>query len=230
MARLRVHVEGQTEETFVNEVLAPHLYAFGFHEVSARLLGETRMRSRRGGIRSWPTVQREIARQLQSDRALIATTMVDYYALPATMPDGWPGRAAAASAPLNHRGNTVQSALKNAFDTSVADSQVSSRFIPFVLMHEFEALLFSDCPIFGDAIGRPDLTTAFARIRSAFECPEDINDSPHTAPSKRILELYPGYQKPLNGVTAAREIGLAKIRSECPQFAAWLSRLEALTT
>ncbi len=227
MARLRIHVEGQTEETFVNEILAPHLFAYGFHEVSARLLGEPRLRSRRGGIRNWPTVQREIAHQLRSDRQLFATTMVDYYALPAGTLDGWPGRASAPSVPLEQRAEIVKYALSNSFD-QVEEFQVASRFIPFVIMHEFEALLFSDCIIFGDAIGRPDLKLAFSGIRSQFESPEHINDSPHTAPSKRILQLYPGYQKPLNGATAARAIGLEKIRTECPKFSAWLSILESI--
>lgn len=50
-------------------------------------------------------------------------------------------------------------------------------------------------------------------------------------PSKRIIALYPGYerQKPLIGVLAALEIGLPKIRQECPLFDAWLSKLENLS-
>src|SRR5256885_1583241 len=49
MARLLIHVEGETEETFVNEVLAPHLLSFGYESVSARLIGNARQRDRRGG-------------------------------------------------------------------------------------------------------------------------------------------------------------------------------------
>ena len=30
MARLLIHVEGETEETFVNDLLADHLYNFGY--------------------------------------------------------------------------------------------------------------------------------------------------------------------------------------------------------
>lgn len=54
MSRLLVHVEGQTEEDFVNEVLGPHLWAYGYTQVSARLLGNARLRSRRAGIKAWP--------------------------------------------------------------------------------------------------------------------------------------------------------------------------------
>lgn len=52
MSRLLVHVEGQTEEDFVNEVLGPHLWAYGYTQVSARLLGNARLRSRRAGIKA----------------------------------------------------------------------------------------------------------------------------------------------------------------------------------
>lgn len=51
VTRLLIHVEGETEETFVNEVLRPHLLHSGYARVSARLLGNARQRDRRGGIR-----------------------------------------------------------------------------------------------------------------------------------------------------------------------------------
>ena len=38
MTRLLIHVEGETEETFVREVLRPHLCNNGYLAVSARLL------------------------------------------------------------------------------------------------------------------------------------------------------------------------------------------------
>ena len=88
MPRILVHVEGQTEESFVNGVLAPHLYSLGFTNVSARLIGNARQRSRRGGIRPWDSVRNDILNHLTSDRDTFATTMVDYYGLPFT----WPGR------------------------------------------------------------------------------------------------------------------------------------------
>jgi len=102
-----------------------------------------------------------------------------------------------------------------------------SRFIPYVVMHEFEGLLFSDCTKLGSGIGRPDLVPHFQKIRDSFTTPEEINDSSETAPSKRLLKLVPGYEKPLLGTLAALEIGLDAIRSACPHFHSWLNRLEA---
>jgi hypothetical protein len=102
-----------------------------------------------------------------------------------------------------------------------------ARFIPYVMMHEFEGLLFSDPAGFARAVGQPTLEPAFTRIRNQFQTPEEINDSPMTAPSKRVELHMPEYEKPLFGVLAVLEIGLPRIRTECPHFAAWLATLEA---
>ena len=86
----------------------------------------------------------------------------------------------------------------------------------------------SDCAAFGRGIGRPDLSGDFQQIQDAFENPEEIDDSPETAPSKRVERLVRGYEKPLLGTLAALEIGLVAIRRECPHFGSWLDRLEQL--
>ena len=104
----------------------------------------------------------------------------------------------------------------------------SVRFLPFVMMHEFEALLFSDCGAFCRSVDRVELEPQLAKIRAGFASPEQINDSPQTAPSKRIEALMPRYRKPLDGVNAARAIGLDRMRAECPHFNDWLERLVAL--
>ena len=68
----------------------------------------------------------------------------------------------------------------------------------------------------------------FLQIRNTFATPEEINDSPQTAPSKRIKSLIASYEKPLMGTLGALEIGLLKIRKECKLFDAWLSNLESI--
>jgi hypothetical protein len=102
------------------------------------------------------------------------------------------------------------------------------RFIPYVQMYEYEALLFSDAAKFAQGIEKPELAPEFQAIRSSFVTPEHINDSRETAPSKRIIKLMPGYQKPLYGTLAAIEIGLHAIRRECQLFNEWIEKLEAL--
>lgn len=225
MTRLLVHVEGQTEETFVNEVLAPYLSGCGFESVSARIVGNARLRQSRGGIKPWPAVRRDIMNHLKQDSDCYATTMVDYYALPKSDPEGWPGRAEAAQLLFPHKAQHIERKLHLDVQKSMDPNFNSSRFIPFIMMHEFEALLFSNCEAFSRGIGRSDLEIKFQEIRNQFNTPEEINDSPITAPSKRVEALVPEYEKPLQGTLAILEIGLPALRAECPHFGSWLDRL-----
>jgi hypothetical protein len=226
MCRLLIHVEGETEETFVNEVLAPHLYGLGYQKISARLVGNSRNRDRRGGIKSWATVRVDILNHLKEDPGCLATTMVDYYALPKGDPNGWPGRLDAERKPFLQKAPTVQGALQADIQAELGEGFDARRFVPYVMMHEFEGLLFSNCERFAKGIGRPELQASFQEIRNAFSSPEEINDSPYTAPSKRVAALVPGYEKPLLGSLAILEIGLENVRQECAHFATWVERLE----
>jgi hypothetical protein len=204
----------------VNEVLRDHLVSKGYHSVEARIVGNARQRQRRGGIRSWPSVRRDIVNHLLEDRDCLATLMVDYYGLP----EAWPGRERSRSLrSMEEKAACVETAVL----ADVGGHYNSDRFVPFVVMHEFEGLLFSDCAAFSRGISRPDLENSFRGIRESFATPEEINDSPVTAPSKRVRDLVPGYEKPLLGVLAVLEIGLLRIRAECPHFDSWLRQLES---
>jgi hypothetical protein len=228
MSRLLIHVEGETEETFVNELLRPHLAGRGWSMVSARLLGNARRRNRRGGIKPWVSVREEIVRHLREDTGRILTTMVDYYGLPQTGSRAWPGREEASELPFSEKARAVEDGLSASIREAMGAGFDQNRFLPYVMMHEFEALLFSDCAAFGRGIGRPDLDGDFQEIRDAFGNPEEIDDSPETAPSKRVDRLVRGYEKPLLATLAALEIGLGAMRRECPHFGSWLDQLEHL--
>lgn len=224
MSRLLIHVEGQTEEAFVNSVLSPHLYAVGYTSVGARLVGNARQRDRRGGGRSWEAVRKGILNHLQNDQASLSTTMVDYYGLPRT----WPGRERAPHhATLGERAATVERAVLEDISTAIGRPP---RFVPYVVMHEFEGLLFSDPERFAQDLGEPALAPKFRAIREEFATPEDINDSSDTAPSKRVISLHRGYRKPLDGVSAIEHIGLDTVRKACPLFNAWIAKLEQRAT
>ena len=102
MARLFLYVEGQTEETFVNEVLAPHLYSFGYTMVVPRPTG---------GIRPWPSAKKDILRYLKQDAGCIVSTMVDFYGLPQSGSGSWPGRKNASSPLYPQKALTVEKEL-----------------------------------------------------------------------------------------------------------------------
>ena len=230
MTRLLVHVEGETEETFVKELLGPHLLTQGYARVAPRLMGNARGRDRRGGIKPWPAALRDIVNHLREDRTCVATTMVDYYGMPQAGPAAWPGRATAPTLLSSRRAQTVEEALGAEVGQEMGPRFDPRRFIPYVVMHEFEALLFSDCEGLARGVGQPDLASSLQVIRDSYANPEEIDDSPHTAPSKRIEKSISAYQKPLHGNFAALEIGLSAMRTACPGFRRWLERLERVVS
>jgi hypothetical protein len=229
MARLIVQVEGVTEEEFVGVLLAPHLLACGWESVAATRMGRARTRDRRHGVKGWDAVRESILRHLKQDGGCCVTTLVDYYGLPKSGCRGWPGRSEVERLPARDRGAALQQRLKADVAAALGDEFEARRFVPFVVMHEFEGLLFTDCTRFTSSIGYPELEPRFQAIRNAFANPEEINDGPQSAPSKRVEALVPGYEKPLFGVLAAQVIGLEGIRRECPHFHAWLRQLEQWT-
>ena len=225
--RLLVHVEGKTEETFVRDVLAPHLTGCGYVSVSARLVGSREARAQRGGAVPWPSVRNRIVGYLKEDRHAFSTTMVDYYGMPQSGSRAWPGRAEARTCALAERAAFVQNAVAQDIAHHMGANFDRRRFIPYVSMHEFEALLFSDCRRFAESVGRPDIAGEMEAILTQFGGPEAIDDSQETAPSKRILQLLPGYRKVAMGATAIQNIGLADIRGRCANFAEWVEQLES---
>jgi hypothetical protein len=203
-----------------------HLIEKGYHSVAARIVGNARLRRRRGGIRPWPSVRTDIMNHLREDKDGIATTMVDYYGMPQNGPGEWPGSARSSGLrTIEAKAQCVQDAVRDDLLTALGARFYAQRFVPFVVMHEFEGLLFSDCAAFSRGICRPDLEPS---LRERFATPDEINDSPVTAPSKLVEALEPRYNKPLFGKLATLKIGLAHIREECPHFDGWLKQLESL--
>lgn len=223
MARLLLHVEGLTERAFVRELLGPHLYGFGYSAVASRLIGESKQSNRRGGIKPWPVVRQGIVEQLRGDPGSIASTMVDFYGLP----QEWPGRAGVAAD--FEFPNNIERLMLDDVGRAMGGGFRPARFIPFVMLHEFEALLFSDCEILAETAGHPGLAADLQSIRNQFASPEHIDDAPETAPSKRLETLLPGYEKAAQGTAAAAAIGLDSIGGQCAHFRGWLARLQSIT-
>lgn len=104
--------------------------------------------------------------------------------------------------------------------------QYRYRFIPYIQLHEFEGLLFSDVSAFLNSFDQSEINyEALLNAAEAFENPEMINNSPTTAPSKRLIEAIPDYNKVIFGNCVAMDIGLKTIREKCPLFNEWVERL-----
>lgn len=219
---IRVHIicEGQTEESFVNELLTPHLAAFGVSPY-ASLIG---IPGHKGGNVSTPRMVGDIVRRLKGDTTAHCTTFFDFYGL---HPDFVGKTDALAKPDIRAKAETIEKALSDEVLAKVGP-EAMRRFIPYIQMYEFEALLFSDTAKMAKGLYTPHLEKKFADIRTAFTTPEEINNSRATAPSKRIIKELPAYDKVTAGSLAALEVGLDDMRRECRRFDAWISRLENL--
>ena len=218
MVRLYLFAEGQTEQTFADTLIKPHLAQ---HEVFAHARKKGKVH--RGGGRNYEPMKNDILRSLKEDSNPDAffTTMIDLYAI---APD-FPGLAESESL----RQNPIKRVelLEQRFAEDISDY----RFIPYIQLHEYEAYLFADptCFEYLDA-GRTKEIEALQAIANQYETPELINDGQQTAPSKRIIARFPDYEKakPAFAPQLAERIGLEVIRSRCPHFNTWLLRLESL--
>ncbi|MDX1653845.1 MAG: DUF4276 family protein [Candidatus Competibacteraceae bacterium] len=219
---IRVHIicEGQTEETFIKDVMMEVFATKGIY-LEPALVGRP---GHKGGNLKFERLLTDVKSRLLSDQQCYCTTFFDFYGLP----EDFPGKKDAGSVvEVMEKAEKITDALKDRIEEKIGQKSMQ-RFIPYVQMHEFEGLLFSDPAGFAGAIEKPELAGNFQSIRNGFETPEQINDSPVTAPSKRILDLFREYEKPLHGALAALEIGLGAIRQECQLFDSWLKKIEAL--
>lgn len=219
MRRVLILVEGQTEERFVKDVLQPHLWARDVHtEPKLATTGRPKQGGHfKGGIVGFGKVERDLRNLLRDRDVALVTTMIDLYGLPSDFPGRKEVRAGIPAAQ-----QVVE--LERALEKHINDS----RFRAFYLLHEFEGLLFSKPEVIAQVLMAPKLISKLQAIRLDFPTPEDINNEPQTAPSKRILDLLPGYRKPIYGAEICKEIGLHTLRAECPHFAQWLGLMEAL--
>lgn len=218
MKRVLMLVEGQTEETFVKELLAPHLHTRGVAPIP--VLATTKVVKSgpnfKGGLVSYGKAKNQVVRLLGDKDAAAVTTMLDLNALPVDFP-GYQTR------PLANCYDKVAH-LEDAFGQDIN----SPRFRPYLQLHEFEAFLFVNPDITAATFTGASVAEALASIKSDFSSPEEIDEEPGTAPSRRILSLYGRYEKPLYGPLVTIELGLNQIRAECPHFDAWLAWLEGL--
>jgi hypothetical protein len=217
MSRILIYVEGYTEEGFVRDVLAPHLQSLGILIIP--ILTTTKFVKNgpnfRGGLSKYEKARQDVLR-LTSDADIAAiTTMLDYYGLP----NDFPGRNSLPKGSCYEKVKYLEEAFRNDID--------SRRFIPFLTLHEFEALLFSSPREFDPILPDTDISHRIQDIRNRYSSPEEINDGQDTHPSQRILDLEPSYGKKSDGPRIAARIGLDTIRNECAHFNEWLTKLES---
>ena len=99
---------------------------------------------------------------------------------------------------------------------------------PYFFLHEFEAMMFVRPDELANTTNSIQVLKKLQDIKDTYSSPEEINDHPDTAPSRRIKKLIPSYRKTADGISIIQKIGINAIRVECPHFNEWLTKLESL--
>lgn len=216
MKRLIIVCEGPTENEFCLEVLTPVLLKSDIY-VEAPLIKKSN-----GGIVSWPNIKRQIETHLHEGDASVSM-LVDYYGIKDSY--NFPGWKESKNIPsLSERWKFLCENMK-----ADISQELANRFIPYIQIHEFESLLFSDISVFNEIFDKTEMD--FSILEKAiheFDNPEDINSRPTLAPSKRLISAIPVYEKVLFGNYIASATGLSKIMNRCPLFNQWVTSLMSI--
>ncbi|HYK37034.1 DUF4276 family protein [Alloacidobacterium sp.] len=220
MSRVIIICEGPTEARFISDILGPYFWSRRIY-LHAMLLG---VPGQKGGNVKYTRVRKDILLLLKQDANVFCSTMFDLYGLGS----GFPGTVPPTGLVAMEKATHIENAIREDILREVPNLRPALRFIPYLQVHEYEGLLFSDTEAFANALGKANLASQLASIRNTFATPEDINDHPNTAPSKRILAVYPQYNKVIEGTVVAQRIGINRMLQECPHFRNWIERLTAL--
>jgi hypothetical protein len=198
---LAISVEGETEEAFVKQVLAPHLSRFR-KDVFTVLL--------RGNV-SIERASAEIQRLTRSNDYV--ATFYDLYGF-----KGAPSskrvleQAITDAIPIRLRAKVIPHVQQYEFESLLFSSpDILGNVLKLRTDENYESAVAWATSVLSTFSGNA----------------ENINNSRLTAPSKR-LETHTNYRKTTHGPRIAREIGLAAIRAKCAGFDSWLTRLEGL--
>lgn len=216
MRRVHILVEGQTELQFVKRVLWTYFSHYDL-DLDARAVetSRTRYKIHRGGITSYLKAKNDLLRWIKENPKDYFSTMFDFYALP----NDFPGMSSVATNACR-KVKLIEEAIKVDIP--------HHRFIPYIQLHEFEALLFTDIRLLKAEFEGKDREIEMLYKSTRAIAPEDINNSPETAPSKRILSFLPIFDKVSNGVSIAEAISVDEMCKVCPHFNEWITKLKKI--
>lgn len=222
MIEVYIIVEGKTEELFVKNILAPYLAEKNVFVRASQISKPTQ----KGGDVKFSRLVKDVSHYLSQRADTFVTTLVDYYGL-----KEWPGLDEInPNTPIFEISEKLVSLARENEQLKQLKNYRTERFIPFILFHEFEALLFCDEQVISKHLS-VDISSV-NKITSQFDSPEHINNSRETAPSKRLEKLaqlaQTHFKKTVIGIQIAQDIEIDKMREKCKLFNEWLTHLEKL--
>lgn len=222
MKHVNVIVEGQTEEAFIKDVVAPSLYHLEVY-LYPRILRTSA--TGRGGAVTYDRFSIHTRNTLRQNPTWFLTTFLDLYGLHTDFP---------GFLNANSYGNSIDRTeyLEKSLHREITSKFVvrTEQFIPHIQPYEYEGLLFSNVDMFEKVEPRwASFLDKLHAVRDEFETPEHINNSYETAPSKRLEKiLSPKYRKVRHGPILAKSISLSTIERECTHFRQWMDKLRNL--
>jgi len=215
--------EGKSELRFCQEVLLPYLLERSIC-VLPQLLVTSKKYNAKGGIINYAQVRRDLMLMMRTHHETVEnsyyfTTMLDLYALPNDFPE-------------YEIAQQKQDYEQVAFLESAFGEDISShRFIPYIQLHEFEALTLCNIAklIENYPAAQTELEILEQEINTTYTGnTELVNNSPQTAPSKRIIAALEGkyhFDKPKSGVDTTKAVGVDRLKERCSHFDDWINRI-----
>lgn len=207
--------EGQSEEEFVNGILRPYFNSQQIYDVRSILM--TTSKGHKGGDVKYDRLKFNIDKLLNRETDILVTTFIDFFRLKNDFPKFEDAQAIQNKI---QRVQFLEQALAVAID--------NPRFIPYIQLHEFEGLLFAskDGFEFLADLKPANLKSLLSAVNEK-ENPEELNDGELTAPSKRLEQLIPGFDKnkPFYGGLIAEVNTIGAVLDRCLRFKTWVETL-----
>ena len=173
-----------------------------------------------GGLSKYSYIKQDIIKIIY-ETDVVVTTLLDFYRLPSD----FPGYKQNNALPHDRWVEIIEGQIKE--DIERTQEQRFDNFIPYIQLHEFEALIFSSIAGIDALFEKSEVKYRdFQAVIDSYPNPENINNGPDSAPSVRLKQLIPGYDKVVYGVGIISEIGMETVLSRCPRFNGWIKKLK----
>ncbi len=219
MKHLYIIVEGETELEFVNRILIPFFYANGLNTYIQGI--PVSMKGGGHGFNNIEHFKRTIRSVILNNKnEPVITTMIDHYGIN-------------SDKKLPNYTNCIKetdvekriSCMEQSLSTVVNSIKKYPYFIPNIIRHEFETLLFAN-PEVGFGLEDEEIKKEVLAICSEFPNIEDINYTPEGAPSKRLERIYANHNKKYNkvaiGMLIAELTGIEAMLQKSHRFKSWI--------
>ncbi|MBQ2883955.1 MAG: DUF4276 family protein [Alphaproteobacteria bacterium] len=216
MKRLVIIVEGDAEESFINNVLSPYFNSIGIYNY----IQCYKIKHSNGGLSKYSHLKKDIVNTLY-ENDVVVSTLVDFYRIPSDFP-GY--NESLSYDKHSDQVNYLESKIKE--DIELTQNRVFENLVPYIQLHEFETFIFSDIMGVDALFDQSEYDRReFINITRQYENPEDINNGVNTAPSVRLKKIIKGYDKVLFGIEIIQNLGVDLIREKCPRFNSWIQNL-----